>query len=200
LTGIGWAPTLTVEAERAIRSLNRLRVVFARAKKVVGILPTASSETYRSDLRELALVRAFSILEAFLTERGDTLIRRDLPLPSSPGPMATYAHQAILGSFRGNFQRGPVAFWRKALRVDIAKYGRSKDLDAYRELRNLVTHALGYVRPGGSPLPESLQARLRKVTKDPTTYVGRIPINDADVEDILALVHDFVTWVDPQAR
>jgi hypothetical protein len=199
MTSVGWSPTLSLEAERAIRTLNRLRVLFARAKRVIGILPTPSSQTYRSDLRELVVVRAFSILESFLTERGDTLLRRELPVPAAPGPMTAFAHQAILGSFRGNFQRGPVAFWRKALGVDIGKFTRSKDLDAYRELRNLVTHALGYVRPGGSPLPESLKSRLLKVAADPATYVGRVPIDDTDVDDVLDLVHEFVIWVDPQA-
>ena|SRR5436190_13182309 len=194
----GWLPPASIEAERAIRSLNRLKVVVDPSRAVLRISSFRRRDDFRADVNELGIVRAFSILESYLSERGDTIIRRELPVPTPPPKLVEYAHLHLMASLRGNFDRGPVRLWRRGLGVEINNFRRRKDVDDLRELRNLVTHALGYVRPGGTPLPASLNTRLTRLTSDPASYVGRIPVTDDDVGDALALVREFVVWVDAQ--
>ncbi len=194
----GWVPSRSVEAELAIRTLNRVRVLVSRGRLLFGLAPGPAGPSYRSELNEVGIVRAFSVLESFLTDRGDSLFRRDLPVPSAPSAMVKYAHSQILRSFRGDFERGPVAFWKSGLGVELATFPRWQDVEDYRQLRNTITHALGYVRPGGSKMPQAIERRLRAITLDPSSFVGRIPIADRDFDDIASLVLEFVLWADGQ--
>lgn len=194
-----WSPTLSVEAERALRSLNRLRVVVARARIGLTIIPTSSVGTHRADLAEVGVVRAFSVLESYLTDRGDTLVRRGLPVLPTPSALSKAAHLRILGAFRGNFESGPVAFWKEGLEVDLKKFpGGWSRISEYKDLRNLLTHGLGHVRPGGTPLRPSVAARLKAVTANPETYTGRVPVSHGDFEELVRVVSAFVRWVDYQ--
>ncbi len=195
----GWSPNLSIEAERAIRSLNRLRIVIARSQATIRLIPRPTRRAQLSDLAELGVVRAFSVLESYLSERADTIIREDLPVPASPTSLTHFAHLNLLGAFRGNFERGMVGFWKKALDVDLQKLPDGwSNVDEFRELRNLLTHGLGYVRPGGAQLPSSLTKRLRKVTADPGTFTGRVPVENQDFDEIARLVRSTVLWVDQQ--
>jgi hypothetical protein len=188
-----------VEAERALRSLNRLRVVVVRARIALALIPPRSAAEHRTDLAEVGLVRAFSILESYLSDRGDTLVRRDLPVPVAPAALTRAAHTRILGAFRGSFDSGPVAFWKEGLELDLKTFpgGWSKVSD-YRDLRNLIVHGLAYVRPGGSRLRPSIAARIRSFTSDPENYTGRVPVSDKDYEDCVKVASAFIKWVDRQ--
>jgi hypothetical protein len=192
VTTAGWAPTLSIEAERAIRDLNRLRVVVGRAQLAVGVIPSRAGAE-RRDVAEIGIVRAFSVLESYLSARAD------LPVPDPPRDLPTYAHSRLLGSFRGDFVRGPVEFWRVGLSVDLEKFpGGWKRLDEYRELRNVLTHGLGYVRPGPTKLKASIRKRIARVTTSPDTYAGRVPLDASEFDEIARLVHEFVVWADVQ--
>jgi hypothetical protein len=195
---LGWKPSLSLEGERAIRDLNRLRVVITRARPAVAVIPTTAGVA-RRDVDEIGIVRAFSVLESYLSARADSFIRRDLPVPDPPHEIAVYAHSRLISSTFGNFERGTMTLWHLGLGVDLSKFpGRWNRINEFRELRNLLTHGLGYVRPGPIKLKPGIRKRLATVTASPETFVGRVPVGTNDFDDLATLVRDFVLWADAQ--
>jgi hypothetical protein len=190
---IGWNPRLSIEAERAIRSLNRTRVLISRSRG--SAVPATSPGDYRSDLTELGIVRAFSTLDSYLTTRGDVLLHRELPIPTSPSPLESYLHDQLSRRFRGSID-GPIRYWKAALGVDVTEHKRWSEVSAFRELRNLIVHSLGLVRPHGDKLRPALEKRLAAIAADPAKFTGRVPTTDADFDEVAALVEDVVVWVD----
>jgi hypothetical protein len=146
---------------------------------------------YAADINELGLVRAWSILEAYLTSRGEALLQRDLPIPSSPSDLQSHVHGSILADFRG--WQGIEAFWQQGLGVSGARWSK---LPEFKELRNVIAHGLGYVRPkpGAKPFSPAMARRLAAARLSPRTYSGRVPLVDDDLDAFIAIVQDFVTW------
>jgi hypothetical protein len=174
-------------------------VVVVRARIALSLTAPRSAPAHRADLAEVGLVRAFSILESYLSDRGDTLVRRDLPVPIVPRALTRAAHTRILGAFRGSFESGPVAFWKEGLELDLKTFpGGWSKVSEFKDLRNLIVHGLGYVRPGGTPMRPSIAARVRSFTSDPDNYTGRVPVSDKDYEECVRIVSAFIKWVDRQ--
>lgn len=191
---VGWRPALSVEAERAIRTLNRVVVHITSSRT-----PLRHGTDARADINELGFVRAFSCLESYLTTRADTVLRDKLPVPDPPKGVQAYAHLRLMDGFRGSFDSS-ARFWSDG--YGLAPGAAPKDswskIGASRDLRNLLTHALGYVRPGGDPLKKSIAERLRSVTRDPRTFTGRVPVSDKDFDELAEAVLVFIIWFDAQ--
>ena len=192
---MAWAPGLTIECERSIRTLNRVRVLVARGRASAksAVAPT----DIRSDVNEAGLVRAFSVLESYLEARGDVLLHRDLPIPSKPTSLSSYVHDRVIGGLRGSFDRR-VGYWTAGLGVKLSTYRGWSQVTEYKDLRNTIVHAVGFVRPDGEELKAGIRKRLARVTADPENYVGRVPVSDKDFDDLAAIVEEFVVWVDRQ--
>jgi hypothetical protein len=157
-----------------------------------------SRREYRAELNAIGIVQAFSVLDSYLTTRGDVLLHRELPLPLAGNPLEAYVHAQVSRQFRGPV-RGPLDYWTKALGVDIEKHAPWwREIQELRTLRNLIVHSLGSVRPHGDPLPEPIARRLKALGGDPATYVGRIPTTDQDFDDLTKWVDHVVTWLDKE--
>jgi hypothetical protein len=183
----------SVEGERATRSCNRLRVLIKQLRTQARAVRSSSRRNgHLSDINEVALIRAWSILESYLNGRGDALLQRDLPVPSPPLPLPEHIRGAVLDQWT----RWPELqkFWEIGLGLGGPLW---KQLLEYKELRNLIAHGHGYVRPRpGRPYTKALMARLAFATSSPATYAGRIPLADKDVDRFLALVQRFVDWAE----
>jgi hypothetical protein len=192
------------EAERSLRTLNRLTVLLSRARPAVTSTPRWMVES-RQDLNEVAIVRAFSVLEAYLVDRADSLLVQELPVPAKPSALVAHLYESVLASFRGRFEYR-VGFWKTALGVDLARaYPKWSKVKDDQDLRNALTHGLGYMHPNRNErIPadsrrktsEKIAVRLRLVTARPDTYTGRIPVDDADADASIVLAKDAITWIE----
>lgn len=189
----GWRPGISVEAERGLRELNRVRVLVGTGRTVSAGLSAAAA--LRSDVNETGVVRAFSVVESYLTVRADVLLHRDLPIPAKRSSMQAFVHERVVSGFRGQFEN-PVKFWSGALDVSLAKGPGWEDLNDYKDLRNSLVHALGFIRPGEEKIRRGVEKRLKAITKTPETFVGRVPVSDGDFDDLAALADEFVRWAD----
>ena len=193
---IGWRPGISIEAERSIRAIHRARVLVARSRRTA--IPSASADDYRAELNAVAIVHAFSVLDAYLTIRGDAIFHRDLPMRATGTPIQNYVHEQVSRRFRGAVA-GTVDFWRNALEVNIDKGAPQwSKIQEFRELRNLLVHSLGAVRPHGDRLPASIEGRLIAIGADPTKFVGRVPTSDSDFDDLAAWIEAAIVWIDKE--
>jgi hypothetical protein len=179
----------SAEGERAIRATNRLRALVHRLRREAAATPPNSRNAHLADINELGLVRAWSILEAYLTSRGDVILQRDLPIPGKATTLQAHVHGSILDDFRS--WRGIETFWQAGLGLTGAQW---KTLPEYKELRNVISHGLGYVRPrpGPKPFSAAMTRRLTAAKLTPRSYFGRVPLVDADLDTFLDVVRDFI--------
>lgn len=179
----------SAEGERAIRALNRARALVAQLRREARLLSAPRRRAYQADINELGLVRGWSVLEAYLTSRADTLLQRDLPVPVVPSPLQMHVHAAVLDDFRS--WRGIEEFWKHGLGSSGPHW---QALPEYKELRNVIAHGLGYVRPrpGPKPFSAAMTRRLSTARLSPRSYAGRVPIVDSDLDKFLAIVADFI--------
>lgn len=192
---IGWTPTYSIEAERAIRGINRVAGLVSNSRRFIAALPPPRGRTLAAELNDVAIVRAVSVLESYLTDRADTLMRRDLPVPYPATQLVQYLHENVLASFRGSFDRGSKRFWDNALGVELKRGPNWSALADFRELRNAIVHSLGFVR-AGDKLSSSIERRIKSVTGTPSIYSGRIPVTDNDFDDLAVAVRAYVMWTD----
>ena len=179
----------------AIRTVNRMRMLVRRARFSALTVPPGLRPRYRRDITQLGIVRTFGALEAYLTDHADTIMRRELPVPANPTGIIAFVHMQTLASFRGSMSR-PLDYWRDALGVDPRSHTNWARIDEYRHLRNVITHAVGYVRAGGSRLPKPIEKRITAITSSPARYSGEVPMTDSDFEECANLVVDIVRWLD----
>ena len=133
------------EAERSLRTLNRLAVLLSRARPAVtGTSPWMVES--RQDLNEVAIVRAFSVLEAYLVDRADSLLVEELPVPPKPSALVAHLYDSVLASFRGRLENR-VGFWKTALRCRSGKripavaHGQGRTEPAQRAYTRSRLHA-----------------------------------------------------------
>ena len=187
---------ISPEAERSLRTLNRLAVLLHRGRPAfAGVSPWHLES--RQDLNEAVIVRAFSVLEAYLLDRADELLVQELPVPGSPSPLVAYLYDVVLSQFRTRFETR-VEFWKNALGVDLRSgYPKWSKVSEHKDLRNTLTHALGYMHPRRyERIPKSVRARLARVTATPELYMGRIPIDDRDADDSIEVAKDVIQWLE----
>ena len=179
---IGWTPRLSPQAEHAVRAIHRARVLVHRTRGMA--LPSSGAESYRAEANATGVVQAFAVLDSYLTGRADELLHRELPLPAGGTPLEEFVHLQVGRSFRGSI-RGPLAFWKQALRVDIQQDAPLwREVHELRELRNLIVHSLRSLRPHGQELRPAIAKRLKSYGLDPDTFVGQIPTNDRDFDEL----------------
>lgn len=187
----------TPEGEKAVRLVNRLSAIVARSRRSLAeVRPKRKRRGLLDDLNQVAVVRAWSIVDAYLVDRPDAVVRQKLPVPVAPSDLVGTVHAEVVASMN-NFNR-QADFWRKALGVDLKPY-RAR-LDEFRILRNVVVHGAGYVRPRfGTETNEAVKRRLRAAGITSATYAGPIPISEADVTGYFGLVREFIEWADGQS-
>lgn len=166
-----------------------------------GSLRRASSTSALlvDDLNDSGIVRAWSILEAYLHNRGAALARRDIPIQDPAPPLLGYLYDQTEAAFRGRFPEMS-KFWESALEVPLASAPSWPRLDFFRQLRNLIVHSVGEVRVAGKGLSKKfrreVQLRLVAARLSPTSYEGRLPMTDADFDELCMLIRDFVLWTE----
>lgn len=186
--------TTSAEGERAIRQLQRLKTMVSRARKSVRTIASVKRRTLlHSDINEVAIVRAWSIVDAYLVDRPDAVMRKELPVPLAPSPLLGTVHRDLVGSL-GNFRRQG-EFWKDGMQLDLKPY--ESKLNDYREVRNAVVHGAGLLRPKfGRKTKAAIAKRLAAAGLPTVGYAGPLPITDADVAELIALAQEFVTWAD----
>ena len=188
---------VTLEGERALRLCNRLIVLVARGRRIASAIRRGSRKSYLEDLNEAALVRAWAIMDAYLSDRADVLTRREMPIPTSPSAVMISAHSQAIGSIRGSFERLQ-AYWKAPLGLRFADYPDWSHLRAFRDLRNALAHRSGFVRlPLAGGHPPWIVNRLTKAGLS-GSYSGKLPVYDSDFDELIRLVRDFVLWADRQ--
>jgi len=193
---IGWAPRLSPEAEHAIRSVHRARVLVGRTRLLA--LPSSAPDAYRAEANAVGVVMAFAVLDSYLSTRADFLLHRDLPLPSGGTALESFVHSNVGRTLRGSV-RQLIEYWNIALGVNIEKNAPNWPLiKEQRELRNLIVHSLRFLRPHGGTLGDALAKRVRNLGFDPDTYVGQIPAHDADFDRLALWVEEVVAWIDKE--
>lgn len=192
--------TLTPEGETAIRLLNRLRVMVSTSR--ASFLSQRNGALLRDDLNDLAIVRAWSILEAYLHDRGEVITKRELPIPSPRPALAGYLYDRTENSFRGSFPKLK-GYWEEALGVPVGNKAPGwQRLTFYHLLRNLIVHSVAEIQLSGEGLKKALQDELRRrlaaERRKPVSERGRFPISDSDFDELADLVIAFVLWADTE--
>src|SRR5687768_11102831 len=94
------------EGERAVRAANRLRAFVASSEaQITSTVPLALRPSYPADLYQLALVRAWGILESYLARRGHDTLRADLPVSTSPNDTVRFVHTLTLDTFERGYKK-----------------------------------------------------------------------------------------------
>lgn len=196
MSSIPWRPSLSVEADRSLRGLRRLRWLVSTVEGTLAAKQVSVQAVGKIELYEVAVVRAFSLLESYLSSRADSHFRTTLPLSNPPKPFENHMHDLVAAARRKSFEQGVVKYWEVAAGVAISRHPEWAQVKDVRELRNAITHGMGYVRPGGGSVPASVLGRLRSVTTSPATYTGKIPVTQADWLGVSILVENLVKWAD----
>jgi hypothetical protein len=177
-----------------MRLLNRLEALLKRTRRASrSVGSKRRRDLLLSDLNEVALIRAWSIVDAYLVNRPDEIMTGEIPVPSDPDDLLGTIHSDVLRSL-SNFRRQD-EFWNRGLGLDLKPYrGR---LDEYRAIRNSVVHGAGYVRQRFKrPTDKAIAKRLSAAGLPSTGYSGPLPISDSDVADLISLVREFIFWAD----
>ena len=183
-------------------SLGRLRRAASpdpsRARLHSGGMDASSSNR---TLAEVTLVRAVSILEAFVIDLGEEiLLTRLASAEQVPGlkPLTDYLFKARWEKVSG--QGGwhqIVEIWDGGLAVNPKTFSRWDEIDVLRTARHAVVHKLGeFTREYRKK--EIVKKRLKALGIDPSDATGLIPLDRQDVEAGIALCREFVQWLDNQ--
>lgn len=190
---------LSSEAERALRLLNRVRVLVGTSRAYHA--SSKRTGEIGADLNEAGITRAWSILEAYLHDRGEAIAKRDIPIPDPPPRLLGYLYDKAEAGFKGRF---PVLidFWRDGVGVTLTTAPRWTRVAFYHQLRNHLVHSVGQVKGTGQGLHPALKSELkRRLTSArlaPLADKARFPISDADFDELAAVVHDTILWIDAQ--
>ena len=183
----------SAEGERAIRACSRLEMLVGQLRRQASLVrSTSRREGHLADINEVAIVRGWSILESYLSVRADAVLQRDVPLPTPSKPIHDQVRAGLLD--RWETWARLQAFWQEGLGLQGSRWGKVPE---YKELRNLIAHGYGYVRPRPGRQPsKALASRLSAARLSPRSYAGRVPLKDADADGLIKLVREIVSWAE----
>lgn len=150
-------------------------------------------------LNEVTLVRAVSILEAFVIDLGEEEILSRLAaadkLPSlkSLTDYLFHAHWDRISGIGGWAQA--VEVWKEGLGLNPKEFERWEEVDLLRTTRHSIVHRLGEIT---SKYRKSnlVRKRLKALGIDADQVTGLIPLDQQDVYSGIELCHEFVRWLD----
>jgi hypothetical protein len=150
-------------------------------------------------LGEVTLVRAVTILEAFVMDFGeDVLLFRLADANAVPQlrPLVDYLFHEKWDqiSGKGSWERA-LATWKDGIGVNPKEFADWPEVDLLRTTRHSIVHRLGEMTE--KYLKNQLATeRLKALGIDPKTASGLIPLREEDVQNGLELCRRFVRWLD----
>jgi hypothetical protein len=200
---------LSIEADDALRNVNRLRAFYIEAKRsIIGWslerrsrMGIGAHQAELRTLRESIIVRCVTVLEAFAGNRAQALLRERLS-EVEIDPRVPLAARAMIEWLRESQADaatqwgGAATLWREAYDIDINKSG-SPNLKEVRATRHAIVHTGGvYTRS----YRKQAKSRLTRAGIDPSRASGTIPIDEQDVTDAFVAAERFVRWLDERSR
>lgn len=195
---------VSVEGERAVRQINRLNVLVRRTRWALGG-PSATGPLRRlqEDLNDAAIVRGWSIVEAYLRDRGEVLTRRDAGVPDPPAGLVGFMFGRTRLGLSRNFAEIE-ALWNEGLGSPLPKIKAWRMLSDYRYLRNLLVHALGRVtvpyKFGSKAFRTEVDKRVAAVRLASGGTYERLPVWDSDFDTLASLSKTFVLSLEMARR
>jgi hypothetical protein len=184
---------------RAGRNRSRLRPARSgRLPTRLGRVPVRASVDART-LGEVTLVRAVSILEAFVMDFGeDVLLFRLAEANAVPNlqPLVDYLFHEKWDqiSGKGSWERA-LEVWKDGIGINPKEFGKWQELDLLRTTRHSIVHRLGEMTEKYRK-NRLAKERLEAMGLTPAKASGLIPLGEKDVQDGLELSRQFVRWLD----
>lgn len=192
--------TISAEGERAITELHRLSVLVRRTRLSLGggtaIRP---ARALQDDLNDAAIVRGWSIVEAYLRDRGEAILRREAPIREPPSAVLGYMYSRTQAALERRFDEIE-AMWRDGIGAPLSAGPNWSRLGNYRFMRNLLAHSLGRVRlpyvRGSKSFRKEVRARVTAARLGPVGVSDRLPVWDSDFDELVELAEKFIRWLE----
>jgi hypothetical protein len=208
---------LTLEAEIALRRLGGVQGFFTTARRATpprpggrirsnavrgGTLRPVGSTGYSRTLQEVVLVRAVSIIEAYvfdLTQR--ELASRVARLTRDDAGQVLVAHlvEEKWRPIKNGGWAKLLDFCKDGLKLNPRQFEDWQELDLLRETRHAVTHRVGDVTQKYVAAASTV-GRLKKLGVEPGKMHGLVPLDNAYVVEEIELCRRFVMWFDALVR
>lgn len=191
---------ISPEGERALRQLNRLVVLVRRSRASLGgAKAIAPGRWLQDDLNDAAIVRGWSIVEAYLRDRGEALLRRDTPIKNPPPAPIAYMFEHAQAQIERRFEEIE-NLWKRALGAPLSTGPKWEQLADFRHLRNLLAHSLGRVTLPYERGTKSFKAEVRKRVSAarlaPSGFTDRLPVWDTDFDSLAELTRGLILWIE----
>jgi hypothetical protein len=150
-------------------------------------------------------VRAVSVVEAFALDLGEATVRARLrsatqndSVDRASKEMVEYLLNEKWSTLTTGAWDRLINLWTDGLEIKVRQgFGDWQEVGLLRETRHAIVHRVGEYTPG---YRKKARARLRAMGIDADRASGLIPLTEADVDRAIALAHDFVFWLDAEAR
>ena len=210
---------MTLEAETALRRLGALEGFSRRAahpplrsptrrlgKRRASIPPVPSAKVpygYQRTLQEVVLVRAVSVVEAYVFDITEVEFRGEIARISGT-ERGTNLVSNLFDDRWGTIESAGA--WRRLLDFSKAGLGLNprsfnewSQLDLVRETRHAIVHRVGEVTPKYLKAAEKA-GRLKELGLEPSKVTGLLPLDPAQLSSDIALCRSFVLWYDAKVR
>lgn len=192
---------ISAEGERAITEIHRLSILVRRTRLSLGggtaIRP---ARALQDDLNDAAIVRGWSIVEAYLRDRGETILRREGAVKDPPSPALGYMYGRTQAALERRFDEVE-SMWRDGLGTPLTAGPNWSRLSNYRYMRNLLAHSLGRVRlpykRGSKAFRTKVRSRVTAARLGPAgVSADRLPVWDSDFDELVDLAEKFIRWLE----
>jgi hypothetical protein len=208
---------LTLEGETALRRLGALQAFLRIAKPATVTLrsrlsrprapvahtPASVPAGHARTLQEVVLVRAVSVVEAYVFDLTENEIRAEESAIAAGARGRKLVQHLVDDRWSAIESAGAwvrlLEFSKDGLGLNPKAFNEWQQLDLLRETRHAIVHRVGEVTPKYLKAAENA-GRLKELGLEASKVSGLVPLGDEDAERQVELCRRFVLWHDGVVR